>query len=73
MSGMLILIVTTALSLATILTVIIYQTTRRRTRQLHDLHQRMQQLERRELAANNAAQDMSNRNPEAKAHPSPGR
>lgn len=57
MTGMLTLIVTTAISLATILAAVVYETNRRRKRHMHDLQQRLQRLERRELAANNAACD----------------
>lgn len=59
MTAMLTLIVTTAISLVIALTVAIYQVARRRRLQLHDLHQRLQRMERRELAARNKASDLS--------------
>ncbi len=57
MTGMLTLVLTTAISLVIALTVVVCEVMRKRRRQIKALQQRLQHLERRELAASNAARD----------------
>lgn len=59
MTGMLTLIVTTAISAFIALIVIIYEVVRRRRRQIQALQRRLHHLERRDLSANNAMSDLS--------------
>lgn len=58
MTGMLTLVLTTAISLVIVLAVVICEVMRKRRCQIKTLQQRLQHLERRELAASNAARDL---------------
>ncbi len=58
MTPTMIFILTTAVSLLTVTTIIVAMVVGKRKRRLQTLQHRVQQLERRELAAANATQDM---------------